>query len=126
MIFTDFGAGATGDTRLLQTAAQARMAIALKTLSNPLATPTQKAEALKEFDAATKAIAYATSTTTSTATTPVTPPAPPPLNLPVSLPIVPPVTPSFFEEHATALKIGGGIALAGLVGYVVLRRRSKR
>jgi hypothetical protein len=40
--------------------------------------------------------------------------------------IVPPVALSFFEEHATAIKIGGGIAIAGLVGYAVLRRRSRR
>jgi hypothetical protein len=59
---------------------------------------------------------------------PGAPPTPPPAPAITTASMIPTASSvsSFFTENAKALKIGGGVALAGVVGYVLWRRMGKR
>ena len=119
MIFANSGMGAVAD---VVADAKAKYTQSLVTIGSKTATPAQKVQATVDLITATKILDQMGTTLPA----PPPPPAPALKTASIVPAIVPAVALSFFEEHATALKIGGGIALAGLVGYAVIRQRSRR
>jgi hypothetical protein len=99
-----------------------------KVQADPTLTAAQKAIQVAELY---KIMATMTATGASTSTTPITVnpatgTATNPLTTQSQLPgggLLPEYAPSFFDEHATAIKVGAGVAVAALVGYFVWKRR---
>jgi len=84
-------------------------------------TPSVTSAIVKPLAVVAAKLPAVTGVTATPATTTSSVPPPPPAAPLITLP-PPAAIPSFFDTYAKELKIGGGVALAGVVGYVLWKR----